>query len=210
MTIILFDVCHTLYESNTTFDFLAAFFGEDPSYLALARKRRSWSGRVRAKFGRYEQDLRNDFVALLSGQPETYLREKAADFVSKQTQIEPTQSLLKQAQQRGDDVRLISGSLDFIVEAVANTLSVETFYASKVGFKNQICQGIITDDLDRQKAVLLEREFTHKELVMISDNFSDEPCIMLVKDFHPVYRLGDKRSERFWRTKPVARPVCYG
>ena len=60
MTIILFDVCHTLYESNTTFDFLADFFGEDPSYLALARKRRSWSGRVRAKFGRYEQDLRND------------------------------------------------------------------------------------------------------------------------------------------------------
>ena len=52
MTIILFDVCHTLYESNTTFDFLADFFGEDPSYLALARKRRSWSGRVRAKFGR--------------------------------------------------------------------------------------------------------------------------------------------------------------
>ena len=87
---------------------------------------------------------------------------------------------------------------------------METFYASKVGFKNQICQGIITDDLDRQKAVLLEREFTHKELVMISDNFSDEPCIMLVKDFHPVYRLGDKRSERFWRTKPVASPVCYG
>ena len=49
--------------------------------------------------------------------------------------------------------------------------------------------------------MLLEREFTHKELVMISDNFSDEPCIRLVKDFHPVYRLGDKRSERFWRTK---------
>ena len=210
MTIVLFDVCHTLYESNTTFDFLADYFSGDSAYQILAAKRRSLSGRIRAKFGSFEKDLRRDFVSLLDGEPESKLRKRAVEFIRQQNTIDATHELLNEAKLRGDQVHLVSGSLDFIVEAVADELSVDASHCTRLMYEDQICRGIITDDLDGHKADLLKREFRGEDLVMISDNFSDGTCIELVRAFHPVYRLGDKRAERYWANKPVANPVCYG
>ncbi len=100
MTTLLFDVCHTLYKSNTTFDFLAFYFGDDDRYQKLARKRRSLLNRMLSKLG-MGRDYRPDLIALLAGESESILRERAAHFVAGLQEIEPTMVLLRSALAEG-------------------------------------------------------------------------------------------------------------
>ena len=93
VAVVLFDVCYTLFEANTTYDFLAEHFADNPEYLKL---RHSLLSRVRAKFGNLEKELRRDFVALLASEIEIKLKQHANSFISRQRKIDPTHKLLNE------------------------------------------------------------------------------------------------------------------
>lgn len=209
MKVALFDVCHTLVRANTTFDFLSFYFEGDETYRRFKRKRESLSGRLRAKFGDNEQTMRYAAISFLEGEPEERVKLRAAEFVERLEFIEPTGTLLKQWQGQGDEVVLVSASLDVVVAAVAKKLVVERYFASELKFENDVCLGALDKDLLGNKAELISSRFDGDDLTMVTDNFSDENCISVVKNFVPVYQQGNTRAKRFWRSKPTEVPLCY-
>lgn len=209
MSTVLFDVCHTLYRANTTFDFLAFYFANDARLDELKAKRTSLTGKVRSRFGDWQQDLRRDYIRLLESEQESNLREMAATFVDQLKPIEPVMNLLKDAQQSGRDVQLISASLDFVVAEVASKLDVAEFSASSLVFENGVCKGVFDEDLDGRKPSVIRAMDLTKPSVMISDNYSDSNCIELVDEFFPVFPKGDLRASLFWMMKATSTPIQY-
>lgn len=208
MKTLLFDVCHTLYQANTTYDFLAFYFADDARFAGLLKKRRSLWARLFARLTGHDP-YRQKAIAYLQGEPEEQLQARAKSFVKTLVPIEPTQAMLREAQANGDRVVLVSASLDLVVSEVAAELGVNEYHASKLAFANGVCQGHLLLDLLGNKTSVVNRSKGANPALMVSDNFSDAGCIDLVDEFHPVYRRGDAKAQRFWQSKRVASAICY-
>ena len=171
----LFDICDTLYYSNTTFDFISFFLKrENPSNLEKFNrisKRKTAIFILRYSILKlFKLDLfRIKAVTFLKG----YSKEKLSDGVSAfyneylvKKEIGQTMNILKNNLNK---TILVSSSLDIIVNEIAKNLKVKKFFSSELEFENEICNGRLKLDITGKKY----KYFKNANYIVYTDNYSD-------------------------------------
>tara|TARA_B110000196_G_C21147514_1_gene667507 strand:- start:2962 stop:3606 length:645 start_codon:yes stop_codon:yes gene_type:complete len=214
MKVLLIDVCHTLYESNTTFDFLEFHLRGRKKYL-FDRVRRNFVFRLINKIMlmTFKKDYMRYFcMSLLKGEPLVDLECSVKEFNKRITLIEPVVQFVNSIAHEYDKVCLISGSIDFVVENLEFPFFINSRYASKSSYSlkaSLYCDGKVYSDLLFKKRDKIIGMHSGHDITFISDNYTDSECISIVNKFVAVYRKNDLPSRRFWLEKGVNSCVEY-
>lgn len=193
---VIFDVCWTMYKSNTTFDYIR--------FVYQAKKNKSFRliilnfkitkllilflGKI---VGR--DIYRELFVGLLRGfsrKDLNILSEKFYLEFLEEKKIGYTFDLFNKIDPK--EIILCSASLDVVVAQIANELKVD-FFASELEFKKEVCTGRIIKDLLGKKDSILENK---KIELVITDNLSD---LNLVKKSSKSIILSLPKNINFWK-----------
>ncbi len=186
--LVVFDVCDTLYDSNTTADFVrfAGDVRENPwpraAHLAATRRVSPifWAGA--ALYATTGLDLgRAVLLAGLRGIARDELRRLADRFVADvlaERRIAETHRRLRAARRRGDEVVLASTSIDPVVDAVGDALEVEAISSQLAYDGAGRCLGrLAVDRTGRKLAALSERLDAGIELTVVTDNATDRELL---------------------------------
>jgi len=158
---VVFDVCDTLYDANTTFGFLR-HHAERTRSTRLNAALRAWASTRTARglvAAASLKVLRIDLarikvIAALRGELRDTLEQTARDYVDAilpRTINAAVHERLREHQRKGDRVVLISSSLDIVVAEIARVLGVD-FSASVLEFVGDRCTGRLAVDLTGRKA----------------------------------------------------------
>ncbi len=203
--LVIFDVCDTLYDGNTTVGFLRHFGARSPKVAAAAAR---WTSRRSPFFylGAASHRLlgvdiaRRRLVATLRGETRQALERAAEDYVERALAPAANAALhdrLGEHRSAGHRTVLLSNGLDIVVAPIAKALGVE-FRASRLGFEGNSCTGRIESDLAGRKAVAL-RELVGAEASPIwvyTDNRSDRDILALADK--PTIVLPRRGEQREW------------
>ncbi len=210
-TVHVFDVCDTLFYSNTTFDFIRFALergqqGGSLRLLSLLSVR--WSplflGLSVWQKLRGGDPIKTAALRLLKGFSRARLyqlgEEFAADFLEPLKLTRPHQLLAELGAQPGGRTVLISASLDPVIAAIARRLGTE-FKSSELEYDAQgNCLGRLRRDLTGQKLVALSELLAGAErpaLTVVTDNFTDRELVKAAAQRHVVvHRPGAKQ---FWQ-----------
>lgn len=203
----IFDVCGTLYYSNTTADFLQYYFEkESPQKLFLFNKisnKRSLIFLYRAfVFKVFHRDLfKRARVFLLKGENQEKVGELAnqffEDFLAK-IKIEEVHKLLE-IELKESKVILVSNSIEPVVKAISAKMGID-FHATRLEVENGSYTGGIEEDLMGIKHKVIH-ELIGEKLTVVTDNKSDFKLVELAKEKYVV--LHKKPDIQFWnRLKP--------
>jgi HAD superfamily phosphoserine phosphatase-like hydrolase len=205
MNVAVFDVCGTLYQSNTSLDFVEFFLRQRKNVAGAAYMKlsRSKPGKlVHYAIARYlKRDvLRSTAAALLRGCTLEELEQASREFVQTvlvQRRKHNVLALLEQYKANGYHVLLLSASFSFVISAVAEEVQADAFIASELKTHNDVIQGTYAIDLLYQKkAVLLEQYPDIAELVVVTDNKADLELLKLASHGYAVYN--NTRNYQFW------------
>ncbi|WP_010113564.1 haloacid dehalogenase-like hydrolase [Acinetobacter sp. P8-3-8] len=161
MSLVIFDVCWTMYKSNTTFDFIKFVYKTEniKSFILILLNSQIVKiillllGKIlgrdiyRELFVGLLQDFTRRDIEILS---EKFYK----DFLLKK-KIDYTFDIFEKI--NTDEILLCSASLDVVVAHIANELNVD-FFASELEFKNGVCTGKICKDLLGVKDQILEKQ----------------------------------------------------
>lgn len=205
--LVIFDVCNTLYDSNTTFDFirfvlqrryprrLAAFrllsYKYSPFFIG-------WL--VAGKLVRKDL-VRQRAVGLLKGLHRNELLQLADDFYNTcllPKRIGEVLQMLGAAQEHAE-VWLFSNSVEPVIRTIAEKLGVR-YEATELEYDAQgIFTGRISRDMTGRKKDVFLRRFGPDAAIrlMCSDNRSDHAILQLAQErYVVVYHPSDKQ---FWQ-----------
>jgi phosphoserine phosphatase len=177
--ITIIDICGTLYDSNTTFDFLD-FTIRTTSYLRFRRFSKSipWRAFNRLIHKFLKIDLtRAIAVSYLKGTNLKDLESKMELFYNerlvKLKHFEVWERV-KKLKENGEQLILVSATLDFIAQKISTEIGIQTVYSTKLKFNNLVCEGVIDRDLLGSKKQYLELcNILPPYKSIITDNFSD-------------------------------------
>lgn len=177
--IVLLDICGTLYDSNTTFDFLDFHF-KSRGYRLFRRFTRFmiWRAFNKIIFHTIGLDLtRMMAVRFLKGMTIKQLEEAVDIFYSDWLVLrsyEAVHSLVDGYRQEGKTVVIVSATLDVIARKVAKSLGVSEWYSTSLGVIDGHCTGKIQVDLLSRKLPFLKSQRVFPPFyATITDNFSD-------------------------------------
>ena len=205
--IIVFDVCDTLYYSNTTFDFLGFLFSNNWFKKTLFWFYTTKYSPVFVFLVVLSKLLKEDFVKkkslkLLKGYPKSALESQAVVFVEdvlETKKVRETQRLLQEAIKSSKEVVLLSASIDVVVQAIARRLHVKS-ESSLLAYENGVCLGYLKSDLSGKKRDYLALDLID-ELTVYSDNYTD--LSLLKAATNAVGVVCSEEQERFWRKQKI-------
>jgi len=205
---IIFDICDTLYYSNTTHDFIRFAIAKEPM-----SQRKIFYNVLNAKYlpFRYlliffsvatgRDILRSYNVSLLKGVSRTELAEAAKRFVHEflsSRKIDETQEMLKSRTDPGTRIVLCSASIEPVVEAIANELGIKHHVGTSLRFNDDIFTGRIFEDITGKKlSVLKENNLVGRLTCAVSDNLSDLELLSEAEHAFVVVHRGKKAE--FWQ-----------
>lgn len=202
-----FDVCDTLYRSNTTFDFLQYFFQkkapEKLNSLKQIGSRKTLQYWARAiKFRVFNSDpYKRAAIQLLAEFPVSEVNDEAANFVKEQLStcaIAETNALLLQEIKKGNHPILISNSIEPVVKAIAEQYNLK-YFATTLQIIDDRYTGRIEVDLMGIKHQCLTEYQDHK-IAVVTDNRSDRKLIEMANK--PYVVIHQERDKAFW--SPIA------
>jgi len=201
-SIVYFDLCDTLYHTNTTMSFLDFYFKENLHYKVFRTISKFFVVKAINLFSirLFKYDLiRSTAISYLKNQKTCTVQESLPNYyswlISKKTYI--SHLLLQNAKDASCKIFLVSASLDFIVEFVAKELGLYGFYATKLNRDNNIFNGKInTDLLGNKKQVFREINSDNRSSYFITDNLSDINCIDYVDYFIVITK---HKNLNFWK-----------
>ena len=203
----VFDVCGTLYRSNTTFDFLRYLIktGVLPRHLTEILLGPNLF--IKSGFKMFERIsgkslLKPLVLRALAGIPSLAVYEAATGFVATElaeVRIETTHRLLENAKTQGR-VMLISSSVEPVVRAVAQHLGNLEYIASTLEESNGILTGRVACEQHSRKLQSLRKvdSLLSTELTVVTDNRSDLQLMQEAQ--HRVAVVWSLRDLRFWQT----------
>jgi|WetSurMetagenome_2_1015567.scaffolds.fasta_scaffold204610_1 HAD superfamily phosphoserine phosphatase-like hydrolase len=202
MSIVVFDLCGTLYNSNTTFDFLDFYFQNDARYLKYRQLFKTFPLRVFNSLSRRlikREYIRSRLIRFLKGRSKEDLTESARRFLQDYLsgkRIAATHDLLQSFRSKNMRLVLMSASLDFIVETVAIELNFADFHATSLSYFDGICTGVILRDLLYEKPRVFSNVYGHsKPAVVVTDDRLDRDLVRQAAKAYIVPQLSD---ERYW------------
>ena len=187
--LIVFDICGTLYRSNTTYDFLLFYFNYIKSKKVKSFKRNfSIPFKLFFKlmiFLNVDYYIRKRLIKYIEGEPKGLVEKVAKKFVKEELnnrKIPFTHKALKENLQTGEkDIILISASIEPVVKAIANELKVEKYSSTLLEIKNDIYTGRIERENQGNKLRTF-KEIMHKEgtasITFYTDNKEDLPLVL--------------------------------
>lgn len=177
--IVIVDICGTLFNSNTTFDFLD-FSISDKKYIRFRKisKRFIWRLINYFMFHVLGFDLtRIIAIRFLKGKTENELDLLMSDFFLRKLTYLKYADVWKYVdviKSEGYRMILASATLDFIAKRVSIETGILEYFPTKLNYHQTICQGtIIQDLLGRKFAFLKSKKIEHPFAIIITDNFSD-------------------------------------
>jgi len=196
-SIIIIDICGTLYRSNTTFDFLEHFFAGNAArrFVIGLYKVKPAVAVNKILYSILKIDLlRTIAVHFLKGYSWQIVAEAAQKLVGEvlESKIQhPVIDVVNQINHAGNKLIIVSSTLDCIAGEVARRFGIETFYASELDYTNGVCAGRIKNDLLDRKLKSIEVKGLHPPFGMIiSDNLSDAPLMAVSRFSYIVTRRG--------------------
>lgn len=187
--IYLFDICGTLYKSNTTFDYLAYVLCPiSPLYRCFekARKNIVWRAFNRILRDCFHYDMTR-IIALrfLKG----YTREDLLayslnfynDFLKNKENYNILSYLKKYKEQKENQVIIASATIDVVAEVIAIKLGVKERYSSQLKYSEGLCKGVLAHDLLGRKRQLLENLKMKEIEAVFTDDISDIPLLDIAK-----------------------------
>jgi phosphoserine phosphatase len=206
--IIVADICNTLFDSNTTFDFVrycvysrrlrfnrslynAIFSKNSPLFIAIA---------LLQKFSR--KDLHKKIaVSLFKNRSPEEVRRWASSFLKEYLQgREIDESLACLQEYRPEDIILVSSTIYPVAEIIADYLKINQFIATELEVVDFKYTGKIKQEISGAKLSALSKKFDTKDFeieMVITDNFSDKELMNKSKKKMAV--CYDGRQEKFWR-----------
>ena len=182
--VILIDICGTLFQSNTTFDFLD-FFIKNQSYRYFRKIMQThiWHYFNSIIYKITHIDLsRKIALSYLKGISKEKLLLKADEFYSQyleQRKIKEVWQLIETLKSNTTTLVLVSGTIDPIAQIVSKKINIPIFISSKLAYKNNFCQGKLKlDALHSKSKLLLKQNITLPYQHIITDNPGD---ITLIK-----------------------------
>lgn len=187
----VFDVCFTLYASNTTFDFITQYHQKAGNKIKFlwCKVLLSLPFKILNKFKLIS--LRENFIYTLKGESKDKLFKFSTFFVDDFLKSKENETTMKLLLSNQSDSILISASLDPVIDAIAKKLSV-TGYSSKLQYKNGYCTGRLEIDLKGNKHTKIIPE---KLELVVTDNMSD---INLIKNSQQSYIVTRKNNNEKW------------
>jgi phosphoserine phosphatase len=184
--VVVFDVCDTLYDANTTIDFIDYYQrGHDKRRIGRTLSRWQSKGSPFLYLGAVAHRLlgrdiaRQRIIASLAGESRETLATAARDYVRDVLAARANHVLhdrLETHRAAGDRIILLSSSLDLVVGEIAAIFDVE-YRASELGFERGGCTGRLLRDLTGNKAAALELLEQGAELWVYTDNRSDRDLL---------------------------------
>lgn len=187
--IYLFDICGTLYNSNTTFDFLSYLLGEKKTYCLFDRFRSFWIWRGFNRLSR--KILHKDITRMLAlrylkGYTREELLHAANAFyheilIPKQNDsiIANLKSFLLNPE---NEVIIVSATIDVIAEIISQHLLCKKWYSSQLLFENGVCKGKLESDLLGEKLYKVFGNFYPIFESVYTDDISDLALLELAKN----------------------------
>jgi phosphoserine phosphatase len=205
--LIVFDLCNTLYDENTTFGFVRFFHARcghirTERWLATMLSRSSpiyYALAVVHRLFRFDLSRRLA-IRTLEGHPEVALRAAASAYAAERLPgraNDPLHDALARHRAGGDRVVLVSNSLDIVVKPIADVLGVE-WRASCLGFANGNCTGRIKTDLTGRKHAVVDAlrldAAAASSLWVYTDNLSDRALVACADRATVVIPRGSSRT----------------
>lgn len=212
MKLAVFDVCGTLYSSNTTFDFLDWYFSKDKKYQFFRKLSKTFLGKL-LNYPFYKF-MKKDLIRLIGT---SFLKNKSIieiEIASKKFVKERLYSknkldiikLLENYKKKKYVIVLVSGSYEFLIKEIALEFEVNNFFATKLQNKNDSYTGKIGNDQLFNKLVLIKTIYPkYQDLIVVSDNLTD---YSLLKAASKGFIVCNKRKHiNFWKEKNLKNCV---
>lgn len=198
----LIDICGTIFNSNTTFDFLKFYFSKKNWYkiLIMIRKIKILII-INAIFMRLFQIdlLRYWALTHLKGYTKEQLCSMSdifyKEYLTKRTNIEATE-IIEKMKRENKELILVSATLDCIACAVSKNMNIPCVFSSKLAFKNNKCLGRLQQDLLANKLnALVDNKINPPYWGIITDNYSD---MALIKKSQHVFLVQYSNKKNYW------------
>jgi HAD superfamily phosphoserine phosphatase-like hydrolase len=206
MKIAIFDVCGTLYESNTTFDFLEFFFEKNNKFaFFILKMRRRGVGLFLLKL--LYKVSKHDFyrayvVSRLAGYRLEDVNEQSVRFVNDVLPAKENKAItkmLRDFKNRGYYIVLASGSLFCVVAEIAKTVGADDFFGSRLEVRNDLLTGLYIEDiLHNKKDVLLRRYNDYTEIIVVTDNKTDFELLNFATKGYVI--CNSKKICKYWKS----------
>lgn len=210
--ILYLDVCGTLFDSNTTFDFLQFHFKGYKKYLVFFLRRFVFCKVLNKLFLTFfHVDLiRVVAIYLLRGDKKSDLKIKAKKFVCGLRKNQAVFDFIEKNYSNVDEIYLLSASLDFIVEEVCLFFDYSGYFSTTLLYDdNGICLGKIRDDLLLSKSSIIKTHCETSYKIFLSDNFSDVKAAKCVDVFVPVVSKKHRNALGFWKKYGYKNAIEY-
>ncbi|MEX9216006.1 HAD family hydrolase [Providencia rettgeri] len=191
----IFDICDTLYDSNTTFDF-CKWRNKKISWRFILWLSSTTIGKILNKlsiklfnkeFSRFLhlKSLKNINRIELYKEANLFVSDFLAD-----KKICHIHKILIQAKQENKIIYLVSASIDPIVHAIAKNLGVK-YISSELNYSKNICQGFLHKDLLGNKHLIIINDIS----LVVTDNISDYSLCKMAE--HSLIIVNSK-NKSFW------------
>lgn len=205
--LVVFDVCDTLYRSNTTFDFIR---------FALKRQQKSWKSFLLKLYTTKYSPLFIGFyllqkinkkdvckaksLALLKGISKQTLDDLAEQFRAtylESRKIVQTHQMLHKFKTEDTTIVFLSASIDPVIRAIANAFEVG-FFCSDLAYQQEIFTGVIAFEMTGKKQSKLATLGLddQTELTVVTDNFTDKKLMRLAKHRYAV--IYSEEARKYW------------
>ena len=177
----LFDICGTIYRSNTTFDFLEFYLKENKRFRLYRAIYKSFFWKIinRALRSWLHYDLTRILaLRFLKGTSYSELSKQAKLFtevyLSQVRNIEIYNTIEHLISIDKSKVLLVSATIDVVAEAVADSLHCEQYYSTALEYKDGACTGKMVKDLLGNKCMFLnEKGILHQIKSFFTDDLTD-------------------------------------
>lgn len=198
----IFDVCDTLYYSNTTFDFIKFVFKKKNSKFKLFLFN-IYTYKYSPLFILFflMQKVNNiDYsklacLNLMQGYTKSRLEQYANQFYKEhlvKNKITETHILLEKAIFENQNICLVSASIDPVVKAIALQLNI-CYKSSELKYENEVFTGKLSKELKGKKQEKISvLNSGDEDLIVVTDNFSDRALMeKATKCYAVIYKPED-------------------
>lgn len=199
--ILIIDICGTLYDSNTTFDFVKFKFGKTSQYMPIGLCRKS---RVICRLNHYwfklfgKDVLRSKLIKILKGYTSEEIGGMVSDFYDQYLiprKNKESFDVIEKYRNNNARLILVSATLDVIAKEVAKREHILEWAASQLLYDEGKCLGTLGNDLldgKLETTLSLTKGYAYD---VITDNYGDSD---IIKESAHAYLVQYKNRRDKW------------
>jgi phosphoserine phosphatase len=198
---VIVDICGTLYDSNTTFDFLDNYV-QSGYYHVFRKIAKTYLGRViNALFWRIcRVDIMRVFAfRFIQGHDRAVLLHAVDVFYENQLLDKKHKeifNIIEEYKNQQYEIIIASATMDIMGETVAGKNDIQIFFSTILEYQDGVCTGrMLLDLLGRKLEILGKNGIIPPFPIVITDNTSD---INLIKNATYSYIVLNNKNRKKW------------